>query len=112
MTDYVIRIIHSPEEFASASADPSAAGQWVEWYDPDAMNGVGVVKLTKKHTMAQRFASYRDAFSLWREQSSVRPLRRDGKPNRPLTAYSISIEPYEETTGNDPDRAQATAADC
>jgi hypothetical protein len=41
------------------------------------------------------FEDHAAAMEVWTRQSRVRPLRPDGKPNRPLTAYTISIEPLD-----------------
>lgn len=32
------------------------------------------------------------AMECWKTQSTVQPLRDDGQPNRPLTAYNVVIE--------------------
>ena len=37
--------------------------------------------------------TFQDVMDCWKTRSLVAPLRDDGKPNRPLTAYSI--EPVE-----------------
>lgn len=39
-------------------------------------------------TQAKKFANPAEAIEYWRRQSSNPPLRPDGKPNRPLTAYT------------------------
>lgn len=65
------------------------AGQYLESFDPDAYGGRGYADLTK----AMRFASVAEAFDMRKRQSAVRPLRPDGRPNRPLTAYTIAIVP-------------------
>lgn len=70
---------------------------YVEFFDPDAHGGPGAIKLTSNRRLARRFASKGDAFEAWRQQSSVKPLRPDGKPNRPMTAFSIvDIEEVEQ----------------
>ncbi len=35
-----------------------------------------------------------DAFVLWRTPDPRAPVRDDGKPNRPLTAFTVEIEEY------------------
>lgn len=42
---------------------------------------------------ALTFATREEAFACWQAQSETLPKRPDGKPNRPLTAYSVSIYP-------------------
>ena len=39
-----------------------------------------------------KFADMSEAFECWKRQSTVCPLRADGKPNRPLTAFSITFD--------------------
>jgi hypothetical protein len=70
-------------------------GPYLEWSDPDAKNGMGDERWTDDITKAQRFASFTGAMECWRAQSSVRPIRSDGRPNRPLTAYSVTPEKVE-----------------
>jgi hypothetical protein len=72
------------------------AGQYLESFDPDAYGGRGYVTWTPELSKAMRFASVAEAFDMRKCQSAVRPLRPDGKPNRPLTAYIVEFVP---TTG-------------
>ena len=67
---------------------------WLEAFNADAMRGRGLIKRTKDQTKAKRFATFEDVMECWKTQSTVQPLRTDGKPNRPLTAYTI--EPVEQ----------------
>ena len=48
-------------------------------------------KFTAHLTKAKRFDNLVQAFDLHRMQSLRAPLRADGKPNRPLTAYSVNV---------------------
>lgn len=66
---------------------------WVKRYDPEAFDGRGDLEVTQRPEEALVFASHAEAFELWRAVPSARPLRPDGKPNRPLTAYTVTIEP-------------------
>lgn len=68
---------------------------WVESYDPDAYDGRGHVVLTQDISQALPFLSRTAAREYWRKQSKRKPWRDDGKPNRPLTAWSVEIEPVE-----------------
>lgn len=65
--------------------------QFVSAFDPDAFDGAGHVELTADLDRALRFPSGAAALGTWRLQSTVRPERRDGKPNRPMTAYTVEI---------------------
>ena len=66
--------------------------RYLQSYDVDAAGGRGVVKLTTDRKRAMLFSSHETAWAAWSMQSSVQPLRDDGKPNRPLTAYNVIIE--------------------
>jgi len=67
-------------------------GEYLMRADIEAYDGRGYAEFTKKVKKAKRFASYDEAFEFWRAQSKTRPLRPDGRPNRPLTAFNITIE--------------------
>ena len=71
-------------------------GPYLEWSDPDANRGMGAECWTDDRKKAQRFATVNEALACWKAQSLVRPIRPDGRPNRPLTAYSIETECIEE----------------
>lgn len=65
-------------------------GEYIKTFDVNSHGGVGSVVMTPHVAEAMRFDSFSAALEAWRTQSTVRPLRLDGKPNRPLTALSIS----------------------
>jgi len=67
------------------------AGQYIKEADVDAYDGRGDVAGTFNPQEALQFDSSADAMKFWRQQSTVRPLREDGQPNRPLTAFSVEI---------------------
>jgi len=81
------------EMFANGAPCPHA-GQWIETFDHDAEGGRGYGTFTSDAWKAMRFNSHAEALMFWHKQSSVRPLRADGEPNRPLTSLTCSIEPY------------------
>jgi hypothetical protein len=64
-------------------------GLWLRAYDPEADTGYGVVDLTSDPLRAKRYASPQEAWDEYRAAPKSRPLRPDGKPNRPLTAYTV-----------------------
>jgi len=72
--------------------DPQAEGYYIKSHDPDAFNGLGHLVTTMDRDKAKTFSSLEAAVRFYKQQSTVRPLRPDGKPNRPLTAYTISLE--------------------
>jgi len=54
--------------------------------------------VTDDPTKAKQFASMAEATECWRSLGpGVRPW--DGKPNRPLTAFSITVVPIREPSG-------------
>jgi hypothetical protein len=83
---------------------------WLEQFDVDAapaatesllladgaiVNCVfgGRIWLTDNRHEAQRFATASDALEAWNTVSKTRPVRPDGRPNKPLSALSIQLEP-------------------
>ena len=66
-------------------------GQFVLNFDPDAHDGMGHLWTAAKPQDAIQFAGYKEALEYYRQVSHVRPVRDDGKPNRPLTAFTVSI---------------------
>jgi len=84
----VIRCI----EYADGRVSP-AEGMYLKSFDPDAYDGMGHAEWTPNRWEAMQFTKPFGALNTWRQQSTVRPFRSDGKPNRPLTAYSVVIEP-------------------
>ena len=107
MTYYVLRQISPPGK--SALADEATAealtlaitagnvvyGDYLEWSDPDAKHGFGDDRWTPDLAKAKRFEDFTAAMKCWMAQSTVEPLRPDGKPNRPMTAYSVMPEKIE-----------------
>lgn len=71
--------------------DGAGAGKFVKTYDPDANDGRGLLVGTFDPDEAIRFDGAVAALEFWRQQSTVRPLRPDGKPNRPLTAATVAL---------------------
>ncbi len=77
--------------------DPS--GQYLRDYDPEAHGGMGEARWTADPAKARVFASFGEAFECWRQVPRSRPRRPDGKPNRPLTAYTVRFEHAPEGAG-------------
>jgi hypothetical protein len=104
---YVLRQIRPRGKSALADQATAAAlvlaqieenielGPYLEWSDPDAKNGFGDDRWTEDVAKAKRFPSFAAAMECWQEQSTVRPIRPDGRPNRPMTAYSVTAERVE-----------------
>lgn len=68
------------------------SGEYVREYDPDGADGRGFISTTDDPDDAMQFQNEHRAFAFWKMQSSVRPFRSDGHPNRPLTAFTIELE--------------------
>ncbi len=81
------------------AGEPHVAGQYLVSSDVDAFDGRGHADWTVDRAKARRFASPVEATEEWRRQSTVRPLRPDGKPNRPLSSYTVEIVPLEGAEG-------------
>lgn len=64
---------------------------YLQAYDPEYAGGRGLAEWTEDIETAMRFATAGEAWMLWRQPSRVRPVRADGKPNRPLTAFTIEV---------------------
>ena len=86
MAEYVLRVV------AGNGGGPDPAGLYVVDCDVDAHFGMGEAVLTAERDKARRFSDVAAALEFWRRRSTERPTRFDGKPNRPLTAYSIETE--------------------
>jgi len=81
----VIKLI----ELASGHRMPEFDGLYLKSYDPDGHGGLGDVHATDNLSEAMRFPDVASAMACWQQTSTVRPRRPDGKPNRPLTAFTI-----------------------
>lgn len=81
-----------------ASGEPSELdGRLVERFDPDYAGGLGRVWGTAEPRLALQFRRMADAIALVQSVSKVAPRRADGRPNRPLTAYTVEILPLQDT---------------
>lgn len=74
-------------------------GKFVKEYDPsrDGVDPLGApmiahVVVTVDRTKAMKFKDLAEARDTWMLVDPRRPVRPDGQPNRPLTAFNISIE--------------------
>lgn len=88
---FVIQIL----SLANGTRSPFDGG-FVKTFDPDAFNGRGDLDVVMKAKDARKFDTQVEALRFWQQQSTVKPTRADGKPNRPLTAFNVTIEPYPE----------------
>ena len=73
--------------------DGPHSGEYLLSYDPDYEDGSGKVVVTSHPEQAQRFDNMIEAMNEWARPSTVHPIRlTDGKPNRPMTAWSVTAE--------------------
>lgn len=86
----VIRCLGSPND------GPSPEGLFLKTYNPEAFDGLGDSSWTADCRKAMKFEDGVAAIKCYLQVPSNRPIREDGKPNRPLTALSIVIEDEEE----------------
>jgi len=75
--------------------------EWLCQYDPDGGNleidyPTGMIVTTDDPEQAIQFESFEEAFECWRQVSTRTPTRPDGRPNRPLTAFAVTIEPLPD----------------
>jgi hypothetical protein len=64
---------------------------YVKHYDPSGNEGRGDLVLTRHRGQAKRYPSKAAAMDEWKRVSATHPTRPDGKPNRPLSAFSVAI---------------------
>jgi hypothetical protein len=75
------------------------AGSYVKEYTPDGHEGRGDLVLTRHAGQAKRYASMAEATGELRRASTTHPTRADGKPNRPLSAFTVLMEPLDAFDG-------------
>jgi hypothetical protein len=81
----VLGVVPTGETFAEPT--------FMQSFNPSTPDGRGDLVLTGDVEKAQVFSSAAEAMALWRTQSSTVPLRPDGQPNRPFTAFTIQVQP-------------------
>jgi hypothetical protein len=87
--DVVLRI-----EGNAAGLPCSCAGDYVVSLVVPRPGHPGTVKTTPHRAHARRFPDAAEALRYWKQQHGTRST--DGMPNRPLTAFHISIVPAED----------------
>lgn len=68
-----------------------ADGLWLKSYDPDGKLGMGEMVFTENRSDAKEYPTSREAIEEWKRISTTHPIRLDGKPNRPLTQFTIEV---------------------
>lgn len=77
----------------NSGLEAGPAGQWLKSYDPDGMGGRGHAVWTADPSEAMTFLDVGAAVKCWQQQSEKAPTRDDGRPNKPLTAYTVEVIP-------------------
>jgi hypothetical protein len=72
-------------------------GAYLVRYDPEAHDGRGDAIWSGDPLAAHRFPDVRTALEALRAVPRCRPRRPDGKPNRPLMAFTVAVEPAPPT---------------
>lgn len=89
MTEVVLRCVETTG-CREHGSDPS--GAWLASFDPEARDGWGEAAFTFIPGRAKRFGGAAQALEFVRQVPQARPRRPDGRPNRPLTAYTFAVE--------------------
>jgi len=84
----VIRILG----FANGAHCPHA-GEYLEAFDFEAFDGRGFMETTPDVDKALKFADLHAAVLFTMTVPVTKPVREDGRPNRPLTAAHIEVVP-------------------
>lgn len=71
-----------------ADGSPGPADQFLAAYN----NKTGESVWTNDRAKALKFVDAFTALLLWKSIHEMEPVRLDGKPNRPLTAFTVTIE--------------------
>lgn len=67
-------------------------GEYLKSYDPEAHDGLGDATFTQDKGKALVFVDNREAIAFVMKVPKARPLRADGRPNRPILVFSLEIE--------------------
>lgn len=100
---YVLRIVGGPNGFTGFE------DQYVKEYDPnrDGISADGRVMIchlvtTSSIRRARKFDSIMDATNFYMQVSQREPIRYDGRPNRPLTYFTVDIGAISKLVENTP----------
>lgn len=88
---WVMQIVMGPGIDALEDATP----RYLATFNIEAHDGRGDAVYTLDIAHAYKWDSMEDLMAAWKAQPKARPMRPDGKPNRPLTALSISPREYK-----------------
>ncbi len=90
MTSYVIKI-----EGLVVGPATEYDGEYLKMFDPGAgAPGECVLETVVDPALAQKFPTMEAARQEWMRVDPRDPVRFDNRPNRPLTAFSVSFDTY------------------
>ena len=75
---------------------------YIVYYDP-VCNGKNISEClitSPDIKKALQFDNFHEAMDFWIQDSLTIPRRRDGKPNRPLTAFTVEFKQYNPLQKN------------
>ena len=92
MTTFVITCMHDKNGNVLPQLIDSPDARWLKSFDPNAYDGLGLVEWTHDINEALKLADFIEAKDYYIQRSTIRPLRADGQPNRPLTGWTVTLE--------------------
>lgn len=87
---YVLRIIGLQGKMMDPHAE-SPIGKFITGFRPLAYDGLGEVLFSPNLPDALAFETADEAIGYYRQVPRHRPVKPDGKPNRPLTAFTVEV---------------------
>jgi hypothetical protein len=91
----VIRCLGLAGRLEHTADGRSPVGEYLAAFDPEARDGRGFATFTRELDRALVLPDVRAAWELIGTRPKARPTRPDGKPNRPLTAFTLQIVPRD-----------------
>lgn len=89
------RLVYAIRLLATATPPPPGSWEtypaWLKDCDHEAADGRGIVMLCSNAGGARLFTEMKHAVAFYQRVPQCRPLRPDGFPNRPLTAYTVEV---------------------
>ena len=76
---------------ANGQTDGVPVGAYLASYEPEGDGGNGIATWTRDPSQAMTFATGEAATACYRAVPLNRPLRPDGKTNRPLTMFTVAF---------------------
>lgn len=73
-------------------SDNAPVGEWLKDANVEAFNGRGECLGTLDVSEAKKFSTVQEAMRFYNKVPACRPIREDGRPNKPLTAYTVEIQ--------------------